>query len=105
MTRVDLIKQALENLKVIDAIQEPAAEDAAVVGRRLNQETARLSEIGLVWWSADEIPESVAGALADLVAARCQTTFGKTYDATDAEARIAAVKSSAQNPTVRALYY
>lgn len=105
MTRADAIKQALENLTVIDAITNPSAEDAATVGKRLDQVRARLSEIGLVWWTADAIPDAVAGAFCDLVAEACQTTFGKTYSAPGAQAAIAAVKSSARNDTVRTLYY
>lgn len=105
MTRADAIKQALENLRIIDAISSPSAEDAVTVGRRLDQERSRLSERGLVWWDADDIPDSVSGAFCDLVAAASQNAFGKQYDAGNAEARIAAVKSSAKGDTIRALYY
>lgn len=105
MTRADLIRQVLENLRIIDAITEPSAEDAAAAGRYLDQETARLTEIGLVWWPAEEIPQSVSGALSDLVAERSANTFGKTFQAVRGEARIAAVKSSARREPQRAEYF
>jgi hypothetical protein len=105
MTRVEAIKQALENLRVIDAISNPSAEDAVTVGKRLDQVRARLSEIGLVWWTVDDIPDSVVGAFCDLVAEASQAAFGKTYSAPGAQAAIAAVKSSAANNTVQALYF
>lgn len=105
MTRADAIKQALQNLRVLDAISNPAAEDAATVGQRLDQERARLTEIGLCWWDADAIPDSVAGAFCDLVASACQTSFGKTYDPGNAQARIAALKSSAGLDVVKAEYF
>lgn len=105
MTRADAIKQALENLRVIDAIDEPSAEDALTIGKRLDQVRARLSEIGLVWWLPDAIPDSVALAFCDLVSEAAQSAFGKTYSAPGAQAAIAAVKSSAQTGVVKALYF
>lgn len=105
MTRAELIRQVLENLKVIDAINEPSAEDAVAVGRRLDQETARLAEIGLVWWAVDDIPASVAQALSDLVAERSANTFGKQFQAVRGESRIAAVKSSARREAQTAEYF
>lgn len=105
MTRAEAIKQALQNLRVLDAISNPAAEDAASVGQRLDQERARLTEKGLCWWDAEDIPDSVAGAFCDLVAQRCQPLFGKAYDATGAEAMIAGAKSSARVDEQRAVYF
>lgn len=105
MTRAEAIKQALQNLRVLDAISNPAAEDAATVGQRLDQERARLNEIGLAWWDADAIPDSVSGAFCDLVAAASQSVFAKQYDPGNAQARIAALKSSAGLDVVRAEYF
>lgn len=105
MTRTEMIRQVLENLGVIDAIQSPSAEDAVAAGRRLDQETARLREIGLMWWTVDAIPDAVSQALSDLVAERCGPTFGKPYQAIRGEGRIAAVKSSAQREAQRAEYF
>jgi hypothetical protein len=105
MTRAEAIKQALENLRVIDAISNPSAEDTVTVGKRLDQVRAELSEIGLVWWTFDAIPDAVAGAFCELVAEASQSTFGKTYSAPGARSRIAAVKSSAQREPQRADYF
>ncbi|MDM8352897.1 hypothetical protein [Brevundimonas diminuta] len=105
MTRAEAIKQVLQNLRVLDAISNPAAEDAAAVGVRLDQERARLGEVGLVWWDADAIPDAVSGAFCDLVASACQNLFGKPYEAAGAQARIAAVKSSARRDVVKAEYF
>jgi hypothetical protein len=105
MTRADAIKQALQNLKVLDAISNPSAEDTVAVGTRLDQVRAELSERGLVWWDEGDIPDSVALPFCRLVAAECADVFGKTYDATGALTRIAAMKSSAERPVVKATYY
>jgi hypothetical protein len=105
MTRAEAIRQVLENLRVIDAVSEPAPEDFSRVGRRLDQERARLSTKGLMWWDADSIPDDVSGAFCDLVSARSQGIFNKQYDSTGAESMIAAAKSSERREPQRATYY
>ncbi len=105
MTRAEAIRQVLENLRVIDAVTEPAAEDFSRVGRRVDQERARLQEKGLVWWDADSIPDAVAGAFCDLASVRSMSIFAKQYDASGAEAMIAAAKSSERREPVRVDYF
>lgn len=105
MTRLEAIRQVLENLRVIDAISDPSAEDTARVGRRLDQERSRLQEKGLVWWDADDIPASVSGAFCDLVSTRCQNIYAKQYDSAGAESMIAAAKSSERREPVRQDYF
>lgn len=105
MTRAEAIKQVLQNLTVLDAISQPAAEDAATVGARLDQVRAELTERGLCWWDADSIPESVSGAFCDRVAEACGPAFGKAYDANGADKRIAAVKSPEQREPIRQEYF
>lgn len=105
MTRAEAIRQVLEDLRVIDAVSEPAAEDSARVGRRLDQERARLQEKGLMWWDAATIPDSVAGAFCALVAARSASIFNKQFDPSGAEAMIAAVKSSERREATPAEYF
>lgn len=105
MTRADAIKQALENLRVIDSVSEPSAEDAVTVGKRLDQVRAELSEGGLVWWTSDDIPASIALPFCELVAEAARDTFGKSYTASGARSRIAAVKSSEQREPQRAEYF
>lgn len=105
MTRAEAIKQALQNLRVLDAVSEPAAEDASRVGTRLDQVRAELSERGLVWWDEGDIPDSVAGSFCALVAAASADVFAKTYDPGKALGRIAALKSSAERPVTKTLYY
>lgn len=94
MTRQEAIRQALEELGIISPIDNPSAEDARVVGRRLDQERARLIERGLCWWDEDDIPASVADAFCCLVASCCQGVMGRAYTARRGETDIAAVKSS-----------
>lgn len=105
MTRAELIRQVLEDLRVIDAISEPAAEDALRVGRRVDQERARLQELGLVWWDAETIPDSVAGPFGQLVAERSANIFGKQYAAPTAQKELAALKSSETRDAVRTEYF
>ena len=105
MTRADAIKQALRVLTVIDSIQEPSSEDASAMGAFVDQERARLSELSLVWWAAGEIPDAVAGAFCRLCAEAAAETFGKQFVAQGAQARIAAVKSSARREAQRAEYF
>lgn len=105
MTRAELIRQVLENLRVVDAISAPAPEDASRVGRRLDQERARLTEVGLCWWEAEAIPDAVAGPFSDLVAERCANIFGKQYAAPNGQKEIAALKSSENRPPQTAEYF
>lgn len=105
MTRAEAIKQALQNLRVLDAISSPSAEDAVTAGERLDQVSAELEERGLVWWDADNIPLSASGPFCQLVAAACADAFGKTYDASGALGRIAALKSSAERPILKVTYF
>lgn len=105
MTRAEAIKQVLQNLLVLDSISNPAPEDAAVVGQRLDQERDRLIERGLCWWPEDEIPGAVSAAFCDLVAERCGPAFGRPFTAIKGEGRIAAVKSSAVVEHMRAHYF
>lgn len=105
MTRAEAIRQVLEDLRVIDAISEPAAEDSSRVGRRLDQERARLTTKGLCWWDADSIPDDVSGAFCALVASRCASIFNKQFDSTGAEPMIAAAKSSERREPQRAQYF
>lgn len=105
MTRAEAIKQVLENLTVLGAGEQPEAEDAETVGVRLDQERARLVETGLCWWDADAIPASVAAAFCRLVAGQSADAFGKVYDASGAQAAIAAMKSGEGREPVRADYF
>lgn len=105
MTRAEAIRQALENLQVIDAISNPSAEDSEAVGRRLDQVRAALLEKGLCWWDEGAIPDSVAAAFCRLVAQNSADMFGKAYDPGRAVAAIAAMKSPDERPVTKTLYY
>lgn len=105
MTRAEAIRQVLEDLRVIDPSDEPEAADERTVGRRFDQQRARLSEIGLCWWDADAMPDAVAGAFCALVASASASAFNKQYDATKAQSAIAAVKSSERREPVRTDYF
>lgn len=105
MTRAQAIKQTLQNLRVLDAVSDPAAEDASRVGERLDQVRAELSERGLIWWDAEAIPDAAAEPFCRLVAAASADMFAKAYDPGKAIGRIAALKSSAERPPVKATYY
>lgn len=105
MTRTDLIRQVLLNLKIIDPLSNPSAEDAADAGRALDQRTAWLKERGLVWWDADDVPDAVARPLAQIAAEDCSDWFGRPYVAPKAISQIAALKSSEDREPARATYY
>lgn len=105
MTRTEAIRQVLENLRVIDAQANPAAEDANVVGKRLDQARAFLIERGLCWWTADAIPDAVSSAFCAFVAERTGDVFNKPYSAPGAIKDIASVKSGEDREAVKTEYF
>ena len=105
MTRAEIIRQVLLNLRIVDAISNPSAEDAADAGRALDQRTAWLKARGLVWWDEDSVPDAVAAPLAAKVAEDCAPWFNKPFAAPKAISEIAALKSSEAREPVRTDYF
>ena len=109
-TKADLRRLVLTHLTVLDEIDAPSAEQAALLDLWIDGARAQLLERGLCWWDDDAIPAAVSLPLARYVAAECCAAFGragKGYEAQGPSARnqIAALKSSEAREEQRAEYF
>jgi len=111
MTKQQLRRMLLAHLKVINAADEsPPAELANLADIWIDTSRAELQERGLVWWDANDIPDAAAMPFMLWVASQAAPAFGKNGKGHEArmmegEVRLAALKSSAERPTVRATYF
>ena len=80
-TRADLAKRALQKLSIVDALEEPSAEDGAYVRSVYDDKLEELRDEGLVYWDANAVPEAVVPALVKIVAAEIGPAFGLPFDA------------------------
>lgn len=108
-TKADFRRMVLTHLKVIDATENPDAEQSALLDLSIDGARALLLEKGLCWWDADTIPGAVSLPFRDFVCAMAASSFGrdgKGYEAAGVPARkaIAGLKSSDQRETVRGEY-
>lgn len=78
-TKAQLSREVLQRL-VYAAGDEPSAEDAAYVEGVYDSKLYEWREDGLIYWpnttrNAEEIPDRVFGALADLLENECRHTY------------------------------
>lgn len=109
-TKADLRVLMLAHLRVIRAGETPAAEIATLADFYIDGARGFLSEEGLCWWDADEIPTAVSVPLAHYCAGLAAVSFGKGgkgYEAQGGAAKIAiaGLKSGDDRETVRAEYF
>lgn len=82
MTEANFIDTVAENIGILAAGQSLAAEDAAIIRRRMEAVFARLAREELTTVAnTDDIPDAQALALADIVAVECAIPFGITGQA------------------------
>jgi len=80
-TRIQLVNQALRDLQVVGAGQEPDDEDFDVVDAKVDSLTDQLSADNICDVSdIDEIPGEWFDAIAQLLAVSCSTMFGLQID-------------------------
>lgn len=108
-SKSDLRRMVLSHLTVIDATEDPDAEQQRLADLWIDGARANLLERGLCWWDEDDIPPSVQVPLVRYIAALSPSSFGrggKGYEAYEALSlrQIAALKSSEQRPVVRGDY-
>lgn len=108
-TKADLRKMMLTHLTVIDPTENPDAEQALTADLWIDTARAFLSELGLVWWDEDAIPDAVALPLSRYCASLSPSSFGRagkgfeTYEAPSRQ-MLATLKSSPQRETIRSEY-
>lgn len=105
-TKTDFRRMVLSHLTVIDATEDPDAEQVALLDPIIDGARGLLLQRGLCWWDDDPIPTEVSLPFRDYVCAMAATSFGrggKGYEAAAVPARreIAALKSSEQREVVR----
>lgn len=76
-TLVDLRRGVLVKLTVIDATENPDAEQTATLDPITDGCRAALLELGLCWWDADAIPDSAYLAFRNYVVAEACADFGR----------------------------
>ena len=76
-TLQNLSKAVMEKLGVIDALQDPSAQDHTMILNRYAEILEGLVEEELAYWPEGEIPLIVFPALTDLVALHVGPAFGR----------------------------
>lgn len=109
-TKVDLRRMVLSHLTVIDATEDPDAEQAQLADLWIDSARAMLLEKALCWWDADSIPTAVMVPLSRYIAALSPSSWGragKGYEAYEAISlrELAQLKSSAQREIVKGEYF
>jgi hypothetical protein len=105
-TKADFRRMVLSHLTVIDATEDPDAEQTALLDPIIAGARGLLLQKGLCWWDDDTIPAEVSLPFRDFVCALAAASFGRTgkgYEAAGLPARrqISALKSSEQREVVR----
>lgn len=109
-TKADLRRMLLTDLGVIDAVSNVAPEVASLADLWIDGSRGLLTEAGLCWWDADDIPAAVMIPLSRYVSSQCCAAFGragKGFESREAPARraLAALKSSEERPVIKGEYY
>lgn len=80
-SKADATKDTLRKLGVLDILDDPAAEQAALVEARYDDKLEELRDRGLVYWSHDtrtseDIPNVVFGAIVNIMCEEMAAAFG-----------------------------
>ena len=81
-TKRTIITGALRELRVVDFVESPPAEDYDIAARRYDAVLVELRDMGLAYWAntgndTEEIPDILEVPLIDLLAGRLARIFGK----------------------------
>lgn len=85
-TQVELAREALKELTVIAADEDPSAADQQQMIDEYTDALQELEVIGLATWDANAIPNVVFRPLSIFLAARACRKFGKEYAADEVTA-------------------
>lgn len=77
-TKVQLRERVSAHLGQASIDQTIPAEDAVQIDAAIDDATATLKELGLVWWTADAIPDAVVFAMTLASSALAAAKFGKS---------------------------
>lgn len=91
--KLDLSTDTLRQMGVLNALEDPSAEDAAFVERTYDTKLAEWRRHGFVWWTntnrnTSEIPDEVFPVLVDLMENEVGSTFGMNGTKNNAEKRL-----------------
>ena len=76
-TRQELAVAVMQHGGWLSAEQTPSAEDAALIKAAYDDKLEYLTDEGLVYWSADEIPNAVFTIVRDLMINEVGAAFGE----------------------------
>lgn len=79
-TRHDLVKRALQKLRIVSANEEPNAEDAALVSDIYATLRLELAARGIAGMEAETVPQDSIEAMAGLLAVLSSADFGIAMD-------------------------
>ena len=79
-TEQDLAADVLRELGILDATEEPSAEDKQLVVARYRQRLGRLVDENYADWSANAIPDDAMTGLRLVIAYDCARPFGIAPD-------------------------
>lgn len=77
-TKAQLSKAVMEKLGLLNATDDVAAEDHAMISTRYTELMEGLEAENLAYWPEDQIPLLVFPAVTDLVGIHCASAFGIT---------------------------
>lgn len=104
--------RVLRRLTVIDMVEAPQADQMETCDQYISDSRAELLELGLCWWAADAIPDSVLPALTNYVASKAAGAFGKQGQGLDgpavemfAEKQLRRLKNTAARPDIPGVYF
>lgn len=91
-TKADLSSDTLRQMGVLNATEDPTAEDAAFVERTYDTKLSEWRRRGFVWWTntnrdAAEIPDEVFASLVDLLENEVGSTYGMSGAKNNVEKR------------------
>ena len=77
-TKTNLRKDVLLELRVLPEGQEPSAQQAVDMDRKIDQSQAELLVLSVAHWELTDIPDEVQQPLIEYVAARAAFSFSAT---------------------------
>ena len=100
-TRSELVISVLREMGVLDASEEPSAEDAAHVKDVYDDKLEHWIDEEIAYWTSDEIPNAVFIAIRDIMINELGGTFGQPVPLETKQAREVMLTTRLRRHTAR----
>jgi hypothetical protein len=100
-TRSELVISVLREMSVIDASEEPSAEDADHIKDVYDDKLEHWIDEEIAYWSSDEIPNALFIAIRDIMINEVSGAFGQPVPLETKQAREIALTSWLRRHTAR----